>query len=307
MFAALPRRGNAAAAAAAPATAAHGVAAVSSQNIGSTYMGVPLSYPSWAPVASSYGSLLSNMFYISLAVFILFLILVVIHFTMLPIFSFSPNDAGLISIPTVSDQQIAYTKSPAVSDISANFIDVPACTYTLSTDIYLSGNFQSSTVPRVLLYRSLHTSVSPPSTTTIDDKLSDVFPDTNILLWLDPIKNDLFVGAVTSNTGTASMSHMEVIPAIENVPIKKVFRVTIVFTQKFLEVYVNGNLEKSLAFKNPPINVSTGSSFFPVISTIRSSVLISNVVFWPRALTAREVRANGLPISNESFFSKQAF
>jgi len=272
---------------------------------GSSFMGMQLSYPTWTPFITSYSNIFSTLFYASLVTFAIFLILVFIHATTYPIFSFS-NDTALVSVPTVSDYQISFTKSPAASDLSGNFFDVPVCTYTIGMDVFLSGNFQASTLPRVLLYRALTNSVSPPQTDT-KANLVTRFPDSNIIVWLDPIKNDLFVSIVTSSDGTAATRKLETISAIENVPVKKVFRVTIVFTQQILEVYINSNLEQSMALKHPPSTVSNKSVFFPVISSIGPNVLISHLVFWPRALSVREVRAAGDPITNDTFYSKSAF
>ena len=273
---------------------------------GSRFMGMQLSYPSWTPFTTSYSNIFSTLFYSSLVIFALFLILVFIHATTYPIFSFSDDDTGIISVPTVSDRQISFTKSPAASDLSANFVNVPVCTYTISMDVFLSGNFQASNIPRVLLYRALTNSVSPPQTDT-KANLVTRFPDSNIIVWLDPMKNDLFVSIVSSSDGTAATRKLETISAVENIPIKTVFRVTIVFTQQILEVYINGDLEQSMAMKHPPSTVSDKSVFFPVISSIGPNVLISNLAFWPRPLSVREVRAFGNPISNDTFFSKSAF
>ena len=257
--------------------------------------------PSWLqPTLVQRTSIISNIFYGSVVLFILLLILIVINFTMFPVFAFSPNDSGFIPIPTVSDQQLAFTKGPAASDLSANFVGVPPCSYTLGMDVFLSGNFQASNVPRVLLYRSINTKVSPPSTDT-SGNLATRFPDTNILIWIDPMKNDLFASV---RTGPGSMQTTQ---PIENVPIKKTFRLTVVFTQQFVELYINGNLEKSMALARPPITAAATAHFYPVISTIAPSVLISNLAFWPRVLTSREARAYGLPISTDSVFSKAAF
>ena len=269
-------------------------------------MGVKLAYPAWAPNITAYGGVVAYLFYGSLLMFGLFLILVFIHFTVYPIFSFSPNDDGIIPIPTVSDRQIAFIKAPAASDLSANFVDVPACTYTVGMDVFLSGNFQASNVPRVLLYRAVGPSVSPPQSDRITNLVTR-FPDSNILVWLDPMKNDLFVSVVTSSDGTAATRRLETTEAVENVPVKKVFHLTVIYTQEFVEIYINGNLEKSMAIKNNPISVSDKAVFYPVISSIGPNVLISNLAFWPRALTAREARAYGAPISNDAFFSKSAF
>ena len=237
--------------------------------------------------------------------FVLFLILIAINFTIYPVFSFSPNDNGLIPIPTVSDQQLAFTKGPAASDLSANFVNIPSCSYSLGMDVYLSGDFMASNIPRVLLYRSTAArGVSLISTDTSGNLLTR-FPDTNLLIWLDPIKNDLYASVRTSSDGTAATSKLTTTLPIENVPIKKVFRLTIIFTQQFIELYINGNLERSMALSNP-IAAPPAANLFPVASPNVPNVMISNLAFWPRVLTSREARAYGSPISNENFFSKTA-
>jgi hypothetical protein len=237
--------------------------------------------------------------------FIVFLVLVFIHYTLFPVFALSPNDNGFISIPTASDRQLAYPNAPAAADLSGNFKDLPACTYTLGMDVFLSGNFQASQIPRVILYRSPERVDLTSPVKDIDGHLLDSFPDTNILVWLDSMKNDLFVSVMTTDSSDRTV--LETISAIENVPVKHVFRVTIVFTRTFLEVYINGKLEKSMAFKGTLIDIADNASIFPVVSTIGPSVLISNVALWPRVLTAREVRAYGEPITNDAFYAKSAF
>ena len=256
--------------------------------------------PSWMqPTFVNNGSLIGSIFYGSVIMFIILLILIVVNFTIFPVFSFSPNDNGFLPVPTVSDQQLGFTKGPAASDLSANFVGVASCSYTLGMDVFLSGNFQASNVPRVLLYRALK-KVSPPSTDT-SGNLASRFPDSNILIWIDPMKNDLFA-SVRTGGGT-----MQTTQPIENIPIKKTFRLTVVFTQQFIEIYINGTLEKSMAFKNPPLTVADGANFYPVISTVGPNVMIANVAFWPRVLTAREARAYGMPIGNDNLFSKTAY
>ena len=278
-------------------------AAVPDVPTGVTEQGARLSTSSLIPSFAGLASIMPMMFYFSLTAFILFLILVFMHFTITPVFSFSPNDSGFIPVPTVSDQQVAFTKNPATPDVSGNFTGIPVCSYTIGADVYLSGNFFSSSIPRVLLYRSIKGSVSPPITDTSSNLLK-TFPDTNIILWLDSMKNDLYVSVVTSTDGTAATARLQTSKAVQNIPVKNVFRVTVVFTQQFVEIYINGKLEETMAMKSPPVTVATNASFYPVIKSIGPNVLISNLSLWPRVLTSREVGAYGSPISNNAFFSK---
>ena len=286
----------------------------------------------YLPSSRTFGGALSVVYTGSIIILIIFLILTFIHFTVFPIFSFSPDDTGIIPVPLPSDKQLAFTKGPAPSDLSANFINIPSCTYSLSMDVYLSGNFQAMTIPRVLFYRSTRKNgVSPPSdigswtmgssgsggsggsgsggsgfsggSGGISRALLGTFPDTNFILWLDPVKNDLYASVITSTDGSATNARIETTKPIENIPIRKVFRLTVVFSQQFVELYINGNLEQPMALKNLPLTVAPTSYFFPVISTIGPNTQVANVAFWPRTLSVREVRAYGMPIVPETFFN----
>jgi hypothetical protein len=245
------------------------------------------------------------IFYISLSIFVIFLIITFIHFTMFPMYSFTSGDAGFIPVPTSSDRQIAYKTVPAVYDLSANLPGLPACTYTLGADIYLSGNFMVSKTPRVILYRSNGNPVidggmcDDTTYSPCDSALLESYPDSNIIVWLDPVKNDLYVSAITGGENTM----LETTSTIENVPIKKVFRLSIVFTSQFLEVYINGKLEQSMPIRQPLISLAPSSVFFPTIKPILQNVMIGNLTMWPRVLTAREIRANeGGPMKTGTFF-----
>lgn len=240
------------------------------------------------------------LFFLAVAIFVVFLTLMFVHFTMYPIFSFSPNDAGFIPVPTASDQQLDFKNGPASYDLSANFTSLPACSYTLATDVYLSGNFMTSEVPRVILYRS-----NAPVTTggTVDDLVS-TYPYTNFIVWLDPLKNDLYMSVVTTGDGSSTRS-VETTDPIENVPVRKTFRLSVVFTPQFVELYINGNLEKSMAIKGQLTTIPEESYIYPTIRPILSNVLVGNVSMYPRILTAREIRANeGGPVKTDTFFLK---
>jgi len=224
-------------------------------------------------------------------------ILVIIHFTIHPIFSFSPADNGVISIPIPSDKQVAFNKAPAGADASGNFTNVVPCGYTMSMDLYLTGNFSISKSPRVILYNA-PTPVQGTAFTAAT--LNTAFPNSNLIVWLDPAVNDLYISTITSSA-TGAPTKIETTPAISNVPMKTPFRITYVYTQGFLEVYINGSLEKTLVYKNPPIGSSSSNPFFFGQVSSRSSCLAGNVFYWPRTLTSREVRAV-TTVSTPSFF-----
>jgi len=256
----------------------------------------------WEPVipAGLVSTGITLLFYTSLTVFVLFLILTFIHFTIYPIFSFSESDDGIIRLPTASDQQANFTGVIAQPDMSANFVAIPNCGYTIGFDTFLSGDFLSTQAPRVLLYRS-----RVPVTMVPADREATLltrFSDTNLLVYLDPMKNDMIV-AVATHDGTSPTKRLHKVPAIENVPIRKVFRTTIVFTESFIEVYLNGQLSQSMPITEPPLSQDAKLDFYTTPSLFGSNVKLANLRFWPRPLKSRDVRANGAPIATDTLFT----
>jgi len=270
---------------------------------GDIVAGKQLYYPSWKPKIDStlITSILSVVMYGSAAVFILLIILTIINFTIYPIFSFSPNDFGIITIPTASDKQTAYTASPAGLDASANLINVIPCSYSLGMDIFLTGGFVPQVSPRILLYESM-TPIDISGAAAVDSFYSK-FPNSNLIVWIDPVLNDLSVSVFTKDLSGGPVV-VETTPPIQNLPIQTAFRITYVFTSEFIELYRNGTLEISMPFKNPPILGSSPPYFFPPSTSTFNSCKIGNLYYWNRTITAREVSTYGNPVASNTFFTK---
>ena len=135
------------------------------------------------------GQVFGVLYYISLTVFVVFLLLMFINYAIYPIFSFSPNDLALVTIPSASDKQTAFITGPAAYNTPTNFKKIPLCSYTIGADIYLSGNFMLAEIPRVILYRGSEEVISGGTA----NSLQSTYSQSNIIVWLDPVKNDLYV------------------------------------------------------------------------------------------------------------------
>jgi len=245
------------------------------------------------------GTILKYGFYTSLLALFGFLVLITIHYTITPIFSFTVAD-GIITIPTTQDYQSDFTAAVATVDIAANFINPLSCGFTLMFDIFLQGDFKSTTAPRVLTYRSLDASEmpsSPPSFTPSTDLLT-WFPNTNFIVWIDPEVNDLYAGVVTQQPGASSVLIMS--PPIKNIPIRKPFRVTFTLSPDFMEIYMNGRLEQTVSITGTVLQCE--KPFFAPTSVCDQSIFLANMYYWGRILSPAEIRINGVS-TNTSVFS----
>jgi hypothetical protein len=133
--------------------------------------------PKQPRISSGGNYVLQVLFYLFLYGFVIFLLLVLIHYTVRPIFQFSPGGTGLVPLATTSGYSTYWNKGtqPLVTDMvpdPANLGDplrtYPFITqYSFSIDLYITDMSTSSYVDKLLFYKAgqPQTSLTPrPST-----------------------------------------------------------------------------------------------------------------------------------------------
>lgn len=247
---------------------------------------------------SSEGGVSSLLWPVALTLFILFLILLVVHFTITPIFTFSFGDKGFIPLANTNDGQLVWTRGPVAADLSANVMKVLPNSFTVQMDVYVENTQTVGNADRVFFYRALRP-VTPNNSTTIMKQ----YPESNLVVRLLADTNDLVVSAVTlqdpSNPETATL---ESTPTILNVPVRQPFRITIVLMPQVLEIYLNGKLFGTKTFR---YTLKSGASyFFATPDLYRNSVRVMNVQYWDRPLTSLEVKNAGPALADVSLFGQ---
>jgi hypothetical protein len=233
------------------------------------------------------------LFYTSLVAFILFLILTFVHYTIRPIFQLSPTDNAILGSVATNDVQTAWDKE-AKPDEKADFSSCKSCDITLSMDVYSSGDYTSIVAPKVFLYRA-----DAAATIAANAKVSDLLTSlssTNLIAYFDNPSNDLVVAAVTV---VNNVKRLESSKPISNLPIKTPFRLTIVFTGKFFEVYINGKLRETVTLKGTV--VESAKPFWSQPIRFDKVVRVAKLRYWPRPISATEIR-NLEPVVNSNFF-----
>lgn len=244
------------------------------------------------PQASSvFVSIISILFYMSTFVFIVFLILTFVHFTIRPVLPFVSVSEN---IPISQDKQVAWSTAPAQPEQAAGFKNPKTCDYTVSLDIFPTSKFLSQKAPRVFLYRSGQI-VNMTKNASKADLLTQ-FPNTNIIGYIDAEKNDMYIGVVTSKNGQKSIEYAE---KIVNIPVQKTVRLTLLVMPTFLEIYVNGKLQKTLIFKGQL--VESTNDFWSSPTNVREAVQVGNLMYWPRPLKSTEIRDMASLVSDDFF------
>ena len=235
---------------------------------------------------SSFAGPINVTYYIGMILIVLFVILLVVHYTgIYPVFSFMEGDGGYIPIVRTNDAQIVWTDGPAKADLSGNVIKILPCSFTVQQDIYLENETTIGSKRRVFFYRSRNYIPNDGTSSINIENLISSYPDSNLLMYLLPNTNDLVVSAVTKDKD--DRKYLESAPTILNVPIRKPFRLTVVFLPQVLEVYMNGKLYGTKTLNYPPIQ--TSSDFWGPPEAFRGTVRTMNFAYWDRPLMAMEV------------------
>jgi hypothetical protein len=236
------------------------------------------------------------LFGFSMALLVIFLVLLIIHYAITPVFSFTAGDGGSFPLANTSDGELVWTEGPPLADLSANIIRRLPHGFTIQQDIYMDNESSLTNRKRMFLYRAMSPVIVDPS---LPEDLFTDYPESNLFMYLSPNTNDLVVSAVTVKRNGDTV--IESTPTMLNVPIKEVIRVTVVFLPQVLEVYLNGKLHGTRTFRFAP--KATDAYFFSTPDAFRGSVRVMNFKYWDRPLTAVEVAKSGPPLADKSLFS----
>lgn len=235
------------------------------------------------------------LFYLSVVAFVLFIFLIILHFMGIKIFTFGTADSGgVLSIPTPDPQQVAFNKTPITPDLSCNFVDVYSTNYTITMDIFNKGDFYTTTMPRVLLYRANKPVVLDPATKV--ESFKTLFPSSNLIVYMDPMINDLYIGIVHT---TGDMTTHKV---VENTRLRDPFRISIVFSDSYVEVYLKGNLEKMIPLTVKPLQTTAEAYFFGPPTIVNQNIKVANIMYYPYALSAKNIHSVGSTVSAKTIF-----
>jgi hypothetical protein len=242
--------------------------------------------------------------YTAAILLILIVILLFIHYTIMPIFQLQPGGPGLIPIPYMDSNQNFWPpqKTPyTVPDISNCIVNQTmtrtlaggnasmASNWSMSLDISIMNPQSTINVGGKSGFRLLFSRAqsgkridnSNLSKATNSGSITEVITDYNIAIGLLPDTNDLLV-SVMNSAGNAENIF------ISNVPTQTPFRLGVVVMDSAFEVYMNGKLTKTKKMAQPV--KSMPSDIIPVFqgplnSQVYQIARIGNLILWPQVVT----------------------
>ena len=91
---------------------------------------------------------------------------------------------------------------------------------------------------------------------------------------------------------------------IKNVPLRTPFRITMMLSDVLLEIYINGDLQRSVPIiGGTPITTESNIHFYGPPTIVGRSVLVSNISYWNSVLTSKSIRTYGKESFNSSVFT----
>ena len=256
--------------------------------------GTPSEPGSWKTLAMKIG----------IAVLILFVLAIVIHYTITPIFKFRPGKKGMISlVPLVpDDSHEVYWKKPgdvAVLPESKTILGGVSTSissnYSVAIDLLITDPYVSVGQNRIILFRS-ETQETQPSTSTA--AIQEDLPRFNFAMYLDQSTNDLIVSIMTSSMTPESVT-------FSNVPVGKPFRIGLVIADSYLEGYYNGEIVQTRTFTGGPPLQSVGY-IVPMKGPVQQLGGILNLQIWNRIVQPAEMREAYPPLAKYEDFKPAA-
>ncbi len=217
--------------------------------------------------------------YVLAVILTLLAILLLINYTVTPIFQLYPGGPGYIPVPGGDNGQLVWpqgsvvpaplkNKDTKVANLSFN--------WSFALDIMITNPIVNITSPRILFYRGDASSNNNGS--TIIGRLKQY----NVAIALAPDTTDLIVSVMNSS------NNMENI-VLTNAPVQTPFRIGVVIMSQAMEVYFNGRLYKTRTFDAPP-STFTGTDFYPPQGTDAGMFKVANLHIWNSVITASQMR-----------------
>lgn len=243
--------------------------------------------------------ILKTLFYLVLYAFLLFLILILVHFTIRPVFRFVPGGKGYIGVPGTTDdivtwndkrQPLPSSSAPKESDNLAVYPFIN--NFSFSIDLYVRRLIDTDRKNRIIIFKTgRRTSElpAPPPSTSLVDYMAD---NSSLIMYLTDT-NDLVVTMFSGGAPTQYAS-----PYIKNVPLYTPFRVSVVVEDKTFTVYLNGKQTFQRVAPTPlTLNTKTAQltgqqRFYSPPAWADSptkSIFLQNFHLWPRAISYDEV------------------
>jgi hypothetical protein len=242
---------------------------------------------------------LNVTYYFMLYSFIIFLILMIINYTITPVFSMYPGSPGVIPIPGATNDLVYWKKKtqPPFSDpvpkqddklYGKSYVNM----FSYSIDIYLTDMTNSNPNTRLILYKSSAPITAPDPVPTTTDAFIDYMKTRASMMMYLTNTNDLVVTIFSSSPSGDKRYNSA---PIKNVPLFTPFRITVVVEDRMFTTYLNGKQVFQRIVTDliqSPSGLSGMQLFYSSpewTNTPNHTIYIQNFHLWSRPITYKEI------------------
>jgi hypothetical protein len=243
---------------------------------------------------------LQYVYYFVTITIIALLVLLVVHYTLTPIFRTRRGGAGVIPVPGVDDVTTFWKDDKSIAPIAENTTPIAGAfqNYSYMLDVIVDNPTANTGAPRVLMTRGPSGAPSGMQFRE-NDTILTLVPNFNTIVYLDRLTNDLNISVALLNDQNQSNPQTALANVvIPNVPLRKAIRVGVMISARVMEVYVNGYLARSVTY-TLPVRGITGAIQPPTSNILTTTARVRNLRLWNRILSPAEFRAYGAPTETE--------
>jgi hypothetical protein len=231
--------------------------------------------------------------YALLAVFVIMLILVVIHYTVYPLFNFGENPTALINVSSPAsfdrswfDENITYTDTVSTASL-------PRAEYSLLFDFKVVKNLPSANTKNdfILVYKSI--SNTPKSVGAFTLPLTSVSTDPSLVIVFNSLSSKVMVYFLVQSKmdTTQKFSDFVSADAPQGVPI----RLGLTVSDSIIELYLNGKYAASKVLTGKTIVGGDTEYILAPPAVFSENIIVKNLFTTPRVITSGEVLTMGTP------------
>ncbi len=214
-------------------------------------------------------------------------ILLIVHYTIRPIFKIRNAGPGFIPVPTVGKESTGeyWVNTPSILNSQDTVLmgsDDGTYNYSLAIDILIKDPNIASNLDRPIFSRS-DVSFSGKPLTTEGVTIVQQIGNYNLAMYLDKTTNDLIVSTISVYNGKMLYENS----VIENVPVQQPFRIGVVMGSRYMEVYYNGKLHSTRQLAGAPLPVA--GSFIPPGHSFAAMADVRNLRLWKGTITPAEM------------------
>jgi len=237
---------------------------------------------------------LQYLFYLIIILIVGLFILILVNYTLYPIFRTRPGDKGIIGLPGSDDSKLFWQDVDKLGPVKET--DTPLGglfqDWSMLLDIQVDNPTANTNYPRILFTRGAILN-EPKGTFSDTDTILTINPNFNICIWLERMTNDLNISIQTTEGTTTGVvqPYLESV-TIPNIPVGNCVRIGVMLGSHVLEVYVNGYLAKTKTYTKS-VRASVGPLQPPASNILGSTARVMNLRVWPRPLSPSEFRSYG--------------